>query len=80
MKLKFFLAACLCVFASSAFAEQTEEQCNKNVNATIAGIEAMAQRNGTEPKIKDLSTNEIREIQKEKGSCAAQDVIHKRMR
>lgn len=80
MKLKFFLAAGLCVFAGSAFAEQTEEQCDKNVKSTIAGIEAMAQRDGTEPKFKDLSTDDIRKVQKEKGSCAAQAEIHKRMR
>lgn len=79
MKLKTFLVAYLFFFASSSFAQQqTEEQCKKNIEETISAIEFMTQQKGTEQKIKDLSVNDIREIQKAKGSCAAQIAINNR--
>ena len=72
MKLKFYLATYLFVFASASFAQQpSEEQCKRNVEASISGIELMTQQLGTEQKLKDLGVNDIREIQKTKGSCVA---------
>lgn len=70
---------CLTSFAGSVLAQQsTEEQCKKSVEASISAAEMASQMNGAAPKIKDLSVNDIRQIQKARGSCAAQQEINKR--
>ena len=78
MKRSFYVAACLALISTSAFAQQTEEQCRRNVEATISAIETTAQMKGGEQKLKDLSIADIRNIQKTKGSCAAMVEINKR--
>lgn len=79
MKLKLCMAACMFVFTGTSFAQQqTEDQCKKNVEVSISAIEMMTQRNGTEQQLKDLSVKDIREIQKAKGNCVAQQEINKR--
>jgi hypothetical protein len=78
MKRNFLIAACLILTSASASSQQTEEQCTKNVEATISAIETIAQMKGEEQKLKDLSIKDIRAIQKAKGSCAAMVEINKR--
>ena len=71
---------CALAFASTAFAQQrTEEGCEKNVDAFVSGLEFASQRKGIEPKLKDLTVNDIREIQKKQGSCVAEDEVTKRL-
>lgn len=74
--LSFFLFTSL-IFANFASA-QSEEQCKKNVQASIKAIELVEQQTGIEQKIKDLTIKEIREIEEENGSCAAMREINKR--
>lgn len=78
MKRNFYVTACLVLFAAPTLAQQTEEQCRRNVEATISAIETTAQMKGGEQKLKDLSIADIRNIQKVKGSCAAMVEINKR--
>lgn len=75
----FFALICLISFAGATLAQQpSEEQCKKQVEASISAIEMTSQMKGTEQKLKDLSIKDIREIQKAKGSCAAHQEIAKR--
>lgn len=79
MKLKTILAVCAFIFSSTALADQkTKEQCDRNVDAFISGIELAAQQKGTEPRLKDLSVKDIRAIQKDQGSCVAEQEVRKR--
>jgi hypothetical protein len=74
-----FSLICLASFAGTTLAQQpNEEQCKKQVDASISAIEMTTQMKGAEQKLKDLSVKDIREIQKAKGSCAAQQEINKR--
>lgn len=80
MKQKFSLAVCAFVFAGTAFSQQESgEQCKNNVEVFVSGIEFAAQQKGIEPKLKDLTVNEIREIQKAQGNCVAEQEIRKRV-
>lgn len=80
MKQKLSLAVCAFVFTGTALAQQqTEEQCKRNVEPLVSGIEFGTQQKGTEPRLKDLTVKDIREIQKAQGSCVAEQEIKKRM-
>lgn len=78
MKRSFYIIACLVLGSGSAFAQQTEDQCRQNVEATISAIEVVTRTKGEEQKLKDLSIADIRNIQNTKGSCAAMVEINKR--
>ena len=76
---RIFALISLASFAGATLAQQpNEEQCKKQVEASISAIEMTSQMKGTEQKLKDLSVTDIREIQKARGSCAAQQEINKR--
>ena len=76
---KLFALICLTSFGGATLAQQiNEDQCKKQVEASISAIEMTSQMMGAEQRLKDLSVKGIREIQKTKGSCAAQQEINKR--
>jgi hypothetical protein len=80
MKQIFGFASLALLLVGIAFAQQqTEEQCRRNVQTFLSGIEFAAQQKGIEPKLNDLSIKEILEIQRSKGSCMAEQQIKKRM-
>lgn len=81
MERKYVVAAvCALTLARAAIAQPPpEEQCKKNVDASVAAIELMTRLRGVEQKLDDLSVRDIREIQKSRGHCAAQKEIDRRM-
>lgn len=80
MNLKSYIATSLFLLTGVAFAyQQPEEQCKKSVDTAISALETMSQQMGREQKLKDMSANDIRQIQRSKGSCAAMQVINKRI-
>lgn len=79
MKSKITIVTGLLFISSFTFAqEQTEEQCAKHIEASVAAIELMSQQTGTEQKLKDLSVSDIRNMQKTKGNCETMQEINKR--
>lgn len=79
MKIQFIMLTALFIIPLSATAQQkSEEQCKKNVDTTISTIEFASKQKGIEQKLKDLSINDIRKIEKAKGSCIAMQEINKR--
>ena len=79
MKTKLAIVCGLLLISTFTFAqEQTEEQCAKQVDASVAAIDSLSKQTGTEQKLKDLSVSDIRNIKKAKGSCATMQEINKR--
>lgn len=71
-----------CVFASSIVLAQTqtmtEQQCKKNVEASLSAIDWMSQMQGQQKKLGDLSVEDIKNIQATRGSCEAMLQINQR--
>ena len=49
--------------------QRTEEQCKQNVKNLWLGVESAYQQRGMEPRVKDLTLQQILDIQNERGSC-----------
>lgn len=77
---KFWTFALLFAFSGAVFAQQqTEEQCKRNLDNLVSGIEFASQQKGIEPRAKELTIKDIREIQKTKGSCSAEQQVRQRL-
>lgn len=81
MNTKVLLAALAYVFSFSIVMAQpldhapTEDQCKKDVEASVAALDMMRDQTGEEANLKGLSKKEILEIQATEGNCAAKRAI-----
>lgn len=78
MNIKSTILAFSVLFSSPVLSEQTEAQCKSGVEATLQAIEMLTQQKGEQQKLKDLSVEDIKEIQKTGGHCEAMRQINKR--
>lgn len=74
----------LTIFSTSTMSanpsDSKEEQCQKNVTATLEALEATSEKEGKEAKLKDLSALDIMNIAKSKGVCVANEEISRRQK
>lgn len=84
MKKVILVSIVFVIFSTSAIAatpsNAKEEQCQKNVTATLEALEATSERDGKEAKLKDLSALDIMNIAKSKGACVAGEEISRRQK
>lgn len=78
MNIKATILVLSVLFSSPVLADETEEQCKNGVETTLKAIEMLTQQKGEQQKLKDLSVEDIKEIQKTGGHCEAMRQINKR--
>lgn len=76
--IKLLLGTLVLASTSIFAADQTEEQCAKNVDVSLLAVEQVSRQTGVEQKLKDLSAKDIRAMQQKIGSCETMREINKR--
>lgn len=76
--IKLLLGSLVFVSTSIFAADQTEDQCAKNVDISVSAVEQVSKQTGVEQKFKDLSVKDIRVMQQKIGSCETMREINKR--
>jgi hypothetical protein len=69
---------CLLATSASSFAQPSDEECKRSVDATLQALDQHSKQSGNEERLRDLSAKDIRALQKSDGNCAALAQINKR--